>query len=250
MIEIIPAIDLIEGKAVRLRQGDFSQKKIYDENPVDAARKFADCGLRRLHVVDLDGARSGEIKNLSVLESIAKAVDLTIDFGGGIKRREDVVTVFAAGAKIVTIGSLAVKESETFAAWLAEFGGEKILLGADVRGENLAINGWQQKTEIEILPFLENYLRLGGKQIFCTDIAKDGLLEGASITLYQKILARLPALRLIASGGVSSMQDVFELEKIGCRGVIIGKAIYEARITLKELSEFNKNAGKTNNSVS
>lgn len=240
MIEIIPAIDLIEGKAVRLRQGDFAQKKIYDKNPVDAARRFADCGLRRLHIVDLDGARSGAIKNLSVLERIAKATNLTIDFGGGIKTEKDINSVFAAGAKIITIGSLAIKEPETFAAWLAKFGGEKILLGADVRGEKLAINGWQQATEIEILPFLENYLRLGGRQAFCTDIAKDGLLEGAAVGLYQKITKRFPALELIASGGVSSIKDVLELNRIGCRGVIIGKAIYENRITLEELSELNE----------
>ncbi len=243
MIEIIPAIDLIEGKAVRLRQGNFAEKTIYDENPVDIAKKFADCGLRRLHVVDLDGARSGKIKNLAVLENIAAATDLIIDFGGGIKRRQDVEVVFAAGAKIVTIGSLAVKEPETFAAWLAEFGGKRILLGADVRGEKLAVNGWQRDTETEILPFLENYLRLGGSQVFCTDIAKDGLLEGASLALYQKILERLPALKLIASGGVSSMQDVFELERIACCGAIIGKAIYEGKISLEELSRYQKNAG-------
>jgi len=168
---------------------------------------------------------------------------LVIDFGGGIKRREDVEAVFAAGAQIATIGSLAVKEPEIFAGWLAEFGGERILLGADVRGEKLAINGWQADTEISILPFLENYFDAGGRKAFCTDIAKDGLLEGASIKLYRKILEHLPELELIASGGVSSMKDVYELEKAGCSGAIVGKAIYENRITFRELEEFQKNAG-------
>ena len=243
MIEIIPAIDLIEGKCVRLRQGDFNEKTIYSENPVDVAHRFADAGLKRLHIVDLDGARNGRLANLAVLEKIAVATNLVIDFGGGIKRREDVEAVFAAGAQIATIGSLAVKEPEIFAGWLAEFGGERILLGADVRGEKIAINGWQADTEISILPFLENYFDAGGRKAFCTDIAKDGLLEGASIKLYRKILEHLPELELIASGGVSSMKDVYELEKAGCSGAIVGKAIYENRITFRELEEFQKNAG-------
>ena len=235
MIEIIPAIDLIDGKCVRLSQGDFARKKIYNENPLEVAKEYESFGLRRLHIVDLDGAKTGKVTNLRILETIAKDTNLTIDFGGGIKTNEDIESVFRAGAKIASIGSVAVKEPEKFFAWLEKYGGEKILLGADVKNNRLAINGWLTETEIEILPFLKSYFAKGVTQVFCTDISKDGLLEGSANELYAQTLEHLPELKLIASGGVSGIEDVFELEKIGCAGVIIGKAIYEGKIRLSEL---------------
>jgi phosphoribosylformimino-5-aminoimidazole carboxamide ribotide isomerase len=235
MIEIIPAIDLIDGKCVRLSQGDFARKKIYNENPLEAAKQFEDAGLRRLHIVDLDGAKNGKVTNLSVLEMIAGNTNLTIDFGGGIKSDEDIESVFEAGVAMASIGSVAVKDVEKFFSWLEKYGGERILLGADVKNEKLAINGWQTATEIEILPFLQEYFRRGVTQTFVTDISKDGLLLGSANELYRKILGAMPDLKLIASGGVSSIADIEELEKIGCAGVIVGKAIYEGRIKLEEL---------------
>jgi len=244
MIEIIPAIDLIEGKCVRLAQGDFARKKIYNENPLDVAKEFEAAGLKRLHIVDLDGAKRGKITNLKVLETIASLTNLTIDFGGGIKTDEDIQSVFDAGAKIAGIGSVTVKEPEKFFAWLEKYGSERILLGADVKNNRLAINGWQTETEIGILPFLKNYFAGGVSQIFCTDISKDGLLEGSANELYAQILEHLPKLKLIASGGVSRIEDVFELEEIGCTGVIIGKAIYEGKIKLEELKQFSTDAKK------
>ena len=239
MIEIIPAIDLIDGKCVRLSQGDFTDRKIYHENPLDAAKLFADSGLKRLHIVDLDGAKSGKITNLRILEAIAAKTNLTIDFGGGIKTGEDIESVFSAGAKMASIGSVAVKNAAKFFEWINKYGSERILLGADVKGGKLAINGWQTATELEILPFLENYYERGVTQVFCTDISKDGLLQGTSNELYRQILTRLPRLKLIASGGVSSIKDISKLEKIGCAGVIVGKALYEGRIDLKDLVREN-----------
>jgi len=237
MIEIIPAIDLIEGKCVRLTQGDFASRKIYSENPLEMAKQFEAVGLKRLHIVDLNGAKNGKVTNLKVLETIAARTNLTIDFGGGIKTDEDIQLVFDAGAEIASIGSVAVKESEKFFAWLEKYGSERILLGADVKNNRLAINGWQTETEIEILPFLKSYFSKGVTRVFCTDISKDGLLEGSANELYAQILERLPKLKLIASGGVSRIEDVFELEKIGCAGVIIGKAIYEGKIKLEDLEK-------------
>jgi len=236
MIEIIPAIDLIEGKCVRLAQGDFARQKIYNENPLAVAREFENAGLKRLHIVDLDGAKSGKITNLRVLEQIAANTNLTIDFGGGIKIDADIKSVFDAGAQMASVGSIAVKEPGKFFAWLEKYGSEKILLGADVKENRLAINGWQTETNLEIVPFLQDYFARGVRQVFCTDISKDGLLEGSANELYSRILDDLPELKLIASGGVSRIEDVFELEKIGCTGVIIGKAIYEGRIKLEELA--------------
>jgi phosphoribosylformimino-5-aminoimidazole carboxamide ribotide isomerase len=235
MIEIIPAIDLIEGKCVRLAQGDFASKKIYNENPLEVAKEFEAIGLKRLHIVDLDGAKRGKIVNLKVLETIAAQTNLAIDFGGGIKTDEDVQSVFDAGAEMASVGSVSVKEPEKFFAWLEKYGSERILLGADVKNNCLAINGWQTTTELEILPFLKNYFSKGVTQVFCTDISKDGLLEGSANELYAQVLEHLPELKLIASGGVSRIEDVFELEEIGCAGVIIGKAIYEGKIKLEEL---------------
>lgn len=236
MIEIIPAIDLIDGKCVRLSQGDFSQKKIYNENPLEVAKNFEDFGLKRLHIVDLDGAKNGKVTNLKVLEAVANNTDLKIDFGGGIKTDDDIESVFDAGAKMVSIGSIAVKNADKFFEWLTEYGSERILLGADVKGKNLAINGWQTETEIRILPFLHEYFAKGVWQTFVTDISKDGLLQGSSNELYGEILREIPKIKLIASGGVSKIEDVYELEKIGCSGVIIGKAIYEGKIKLKSLN--------------
>lgn len=235
MIEVIPAIDLIDGKCVRLSQGDFAQKKIYSENPLETAKEFEAIGLKRLHIVDLDGAKIGKVTNLKVLETIAKNTNLIIDFGGGIKTDEDINSVFDAGASIASIGSIAVKNAEKFFEWIHKFGGEKILLGADVKNGKLAINGWQTETDLEILPFLKEYYSKGVHQIFCTDVSKDGLLQGSANELYAEILEHLPRLHLIASGGVSSIDDITALEKIGCAGVIVGKAIYEGRIKLEEL---------------
>jgi len=233
MIEIIPAIDLIDGKCVRLAQGDFARKKVYHENPLEAAKMFENAGLKRLHIVDLDGAKFGKVTNLRVLEMIAANTNLMIDFGGGIKADDDIKAVFDAGAKMANIGSIAVKNAEKFFAWLEKYGSEKILLGADVKDKNLAINGWQTATEIEILAFLKEYFAKGVMQTFVTDISKDGLLAGSANELYAEILREIPDLKLIASGGISKIEDVWELEKIGCSGVIIGKAIYEGRIKFK-----------------
>ena len=233
MIEIIPAIDLIDGKCVRLAQGDFARKTIYNENPLEVAKTFESAGLNRLHIVDLDGAKNGKVVNLKVLETVARNTDLTIDFGGGIKTGDDIKSVFDAGAQMASIGSVAVKDAEKFFFWLEKYGGGKILLGADVNDEKLAINGWQTATEIEIIPFLRDYFAKGVVQSFVTDISKDGLLQGSANALYAKILQAIPDLKLIASGGVSQVEDVYELEKIGCAGVIIGKAIYEGRISFE-----------------
>ena len=239
MIEIIPAIDLIDGKCVRLSQGDFAQKKIYNENPLEVAKEFESLGIKRLHLVDLDGAKNGRVTNLKTLESIAQNTNLKIDFGGGVKTDEEINSIFNAGALWASIGSIAVKDSIKFFSWVEKYGSNKILLGADVRNKKLAINGWLTNTDLEILPFLESYFAKGVNEVFCTDISKDGVLKGSSNELYAEILAKLPELKLIASGGVSKIEDVYELEKIGCSGVIIGKAIYEGKITLEQL----KNVG-------
>lgn len=237
MIEIIPAIDLIDGKCVRLSQGDFAQKKIYSENPLETAKGFEAAGLKRLHIVDLDGAKNGRVTNLKVLETIARNTNLMIDFGGGIKTDEDIQSVFDAGAKMVSIGSIAVKDAEKFFAWLEKYGGESVLLGADVKNKQLAINGWQTATDIEITSFLKDYAAKGVTQAFVTDISKDGLLQGSANELYREILNAVPEIKLIASGGVSKIEDIDELEKIGCHGVIIGKAIYEGRIAIEAIGK-------------
>jgi phosphoribosylformimino-5-aminoimidazole carboxamide ribotide isomerase len=225
---------------VRLQQGDFARKKIYSENPLAVAEAFESTGLKRLHIVDLDGAKSGRISNLKTLEVIARRTNLTIDFGGGVKTDADIKSVFDAGAKMAGVGSTAATDAEKFFKWLEQYGSERILLGADVKGDKLAINGWQTATEIEITPFLKNYFARGGRQVFVTDISKDGLLRGTSNALYARILTELPGLKLIASGGVSSLENIRELEQIGCAGVIVGKAIYEGRIKLPELEQFIK----------
>jgi phosphoribosylformimino-5-aminoimidazole carboxamide ribotide isomerase len=237
-MEIIPAIDIIDGKCVRLTLGDYSQKKIYSEQPLEVARQFEDVGLKRLHLVDLDGAKAGAVKNWKVLEILAAKTAMVIDFGGGIKTEKDVQIVFESGSTYATIGSMAVKERDTFIGWLKKFGADKFLLGADVRDEKLTISGWTEKTEIRIYDFIQDYLEQGVHQIFCTDVAKDGALGGASIELYKNIMQQFPNLHFIASGGVRHLDDVYELEDIGCKSVIIGKALYEQRISLAELKKF------------
>ena len=238
-MQIIPAIDIIEGKCVRLTEGDYAQKKIYNENPLEVAKAFEGIGLMRLHLVDLDGAKTGEVVNWKVLEKIANNTKLKIDFGGGIKTEAILKTVLDTGATYATIGSLAVKNELLFQEWIARFGANIFMLGADVFEEKIAIGGWMEKTEISVFDFMKSYIDRGVKQIFCTDIKKDGKLQGPSIELYQKIIEQFPALHLIASGGVSSLDDLIELEEIGCAAAIVGKAIYENKITISELASFN-----------
>lgn len=232
---IIPAIDIIDGKCVRLTQGDYSQKKIYNEQPLEVAKQFEDAGLLRLHLVDLDGAKAGAVKNWKVLETIAAKTSLVIDFGGGIKTAKDVQIVFDSGAAFATVGSIAVKDEKEFVSWLLQFGAAKFLLGADVNNEKIAVHGWQETSDIWVYDFIEKYIQQGVQQLFCTDISKDGKLEGPAIDLYKNIIEKFSSLHFIASGGVSSMKDLEELEKIGCKGAIIGKAIYENRISLNDL---------------
>ena len=233
----IPAIDIIDGKCVRLTQGDYNQKTIYNENPLEVAKQFEDAGLTRLHLVDLDGAKARLVKNWKVLETIAGKTKMIIDFGGGIKTEKDVSIVFESGAALATVGSIAVKDEATFTGWLQKFGANKFLLGADVKDEKIAVAGWLETTDIWIYDFIEKYLEKGVQQIFCTDVSKDGKLEGPSFDLYKSIITKFPSLHFIASGGVSSLKDVEQLREIGCKGVIIGKAIYEGRILLEQLSK-------------
>lgn len=236
---VIPAIDIIEGKCVRLTEGDYSQKKIYNEHPLEIAKQFEDVGLKRLHLVDLDGAKAGAVKNWKVLETLTSKTSLIIDFGGGIKKEDDVKIVFNSGAALATVGSIAVKDENEFVKWLLIFGADKFLLGADVKEGKIAVSGWLEKTDIWIYDFIQKYIEHGVQQIFCTDVSKDGKLEGPSIELYKNIIAKFPELHFIASGGVSSMKDLEELKEIGCKGAIVGKAIYEGRIKLTELKKLN-----------
>lgn len=238
-MELIPAIDLIDAKCVRLSQGDYAQTKVYNENPLEVAKAFEDVGIRRLHLVDLDGAKAQHIVNYRVLENIATHTSLEIDFGGGLKSDEDLRIAFECGAKMVTGGSIAVKSPELFEKWLQKYGGERIILGSDVKDEKIAINGWQDKTDIDIWSFLADYQAKGVRKTICTDIAFDGMLAGPSIALYRKMIERFPDLYLIASGGVSGMDDIHCLQEAGLPAVIFGKAIYEGRISLQELSIFN-----------
>lgn len=240
-MEIIPAIDIIDGRCVRLTQGDYAAKKIYNEHPLEVAKEFEAAGLKRLHLVDLDGAKTGSIKNRKVLEKIAAKTSLVIDFGGGIKTERDLKLVFESGAALATIGSLAVKDEMTFVNWLQQYGANKFLLGADVKDEMIAVSGWIEKTDIWIYDFIEKYINHGVQQIFCTDISKDGKLEGPALELYKNIIEKFPSLHFIASGGVASINDLYGLKEIGCKGVIIGKAIYENRISLKEIIKLNTN---------
>jgi phosphoribosylformimino-5-aminoimidazole carboxamide ribotide isomerase len=237
-MKIIPAIDIIEGKCVRLTQGDYSQKIIYNEDPLEVAMKFEDSGIQRLHLVDLDGARSGKVVNYKVLEKISMRTKLVIDFGGGIKTDESINMVFESGATIASIGSVAVKNKELFCSWIEKYGAAKILLGADVKNEKISIHGWLETTSISVFDFMKEYLALGITTVFCTDISKDGLLEGPSLELYKRMIAEFSTLKLIASGGVSSIKDLEQLKEAGCSGIIIGKAIYEGRIKMNELKLF------------
>lgn len=237
-MQIIPAIDIIEGKCVRLTEGDYAQKKIYNEHPLEVALQFEDAGLKRLHLVDLDGAKAGTVKNWKVLENLAARTALEIDFGGGIKQEKDVQIVFDSGSRYATVGSIAVKDEQRFVSWLQQFGADRFLLGADVKEEKIAIGGWLETTDIWIYDFIEKYRQHGVQQLFCTDVKKDGRLEGPSVALYQSILRKFADLQLIASGGVASLSDLEELAVIGCSGAIVGKAIYEGRISLQELQRF------------
>lgn len=238
MIELIPAIDIIDGKCVRLSQGDYESKKVYNENPVEVAKELEAHGIRRLHVVDLDGAASHHVVNYRTLEQIAVNTSLIIDFGGGIKSDEDLRIAFENGATMVTGGSVAVKNPELFCGWLQAYGPEKIILGADVKDRKIAVNGWKDESACELFPFLKEYLEKGVRKVICTDISCDGMLQGPSTTLYRKVLEQYPGLFLIASGGVSCADDIRELEVAGVPAVIFGKALYEGRITLKDLEDF------------
>lgn len=238
MIEIIPAIDLIDGKCVRLSQGDYQQKTIYNENPLEVAKMFADAGICRLHLVDLDGAKAHHIVNHKVLETIASKTNLIIDFGGGLKSDDDLRIAFECGASMVTGGSIAVKNPEVFASWIEKFGGEKIILGADVKEEKIAVGGWIETTDLELMPFIQNYMGKGISKVICTDISKDGMLSGPATDLYKKMLEQEPTMYLIASGGVSSIRDIEMLIENKVPAVITGKAIYEGRIKLPELAKY------------
>ena len=238
-MQIIPAIDIIDGKCVRLEQGNYDKVTLYHKEPLEVAKRFGDAGLTRLHLVDLDGAKAGAVKNWKVLESIAGKTSLLIDFGGGIKNEKDVEIAFNSGAAFITVGSIAVKDEEEFLRWLMKFGAGKFLLGADTRNEKIAVSGWQETTEVWIYEFIQKYINHGVKQIFCTDISKDGKMEGPAVDLYKSITSKFPELFFIASGGITSLNDLEKLKGIGCRGAILGKAIYENKISLHDLHLFN-----------
>jgi phosphoribosylformimino-5-aminoimidazole carboxamide ribotide isomerase len=240
MIQIIPAIDLIDGHCVRLTQGDYSQKKIYNENPLEVAKSFEDAGITRLHLVDLDGAKQKRIINHKILELIATKTNLHIDFGGGVQSDEMIEIAFNSGAKQVTGGSVAVKNPVLFESWLQTYGGEKIILGADARDEKIAISGWEEATTKSVYDFVGEYIKKGAKYAISTDVAKDGLLQGPSFDLYQNLQDQFPDLQIIASGGVAEFNDIVKLNDMNIFGVIVGKAIYEGRVTLKQLAEFNR----------
>lgn len=237
-MQIIPAIDIIGGRCVRLTQGDYNLKKEYSDNPVEMAKRFEDAGITRLHLVDLDGAKAKKIINHIVLETIAKNTKLKIDFGGGVQSDDDIQMAFDLGASQVTGGSIAVKNPDLFESWISSFGGEKIILGADAKAGKIAISGWEETTEFDLTAFIKAYHAKGISYVICTDVAKDGLLQGPSIELYKTILEAIPTIQLIASGGVSSMHDLEELQKIGVYGAIVGKAYYEGKISLDELASF------------
>lgn len=238
-MRIIPAIDIIEGKCVRLSKGKYSTKKIYNEDPLDVAMTFEDFGLKYLHFVDLDGAKARKIINYKVLENISSKTNLKIDFGGGLKSNNDLKIAFESGADKITGGSIALTNPELFKSWIDNYGQDKIILGADVKNENIAINAWDRISENKVEPFINNYLNYGIKYVICTDIDKDGMLNGPSFKLYEKIIKKNKMIKLIASGGVSKISDLPILSKLGCEGVIIGKAIYENKVSLKDLSNFN-----------
>lgn len=231
-------MDIIDGECVRLVQGDYEQKTIYSINPVDVAKFFQNAGIRRLHIVDLDGARTGRVSNIKVLESIASATTLRIDFGGGISCEEDIKAIYNAGAEIATIGSIAIKQPDQFIEWLTTYGADRLLLGADVRNELLAVSGWTETTALNIFDYLRQHEGHGLRHLFCTDISKDGVLSGPAFDLYKQLVNAFPKMKIIASGGVKDIDDIARLERIGCSGVIIGKALYENRITMNQLQSY------------
>lgn len=243
-MRIIPAIDIIDGKCVRLTKGDYDTKKIYNENPLEVAKAFEDAGIEYLHLVDLDGAKAQHIVNFRVLESITSKTNLKIDFGGGLKSNEDLHIAFNSGAQQITGGSIAVKSPEVFESWIAKYGSQKIILGADCKDQKIAVSGWKEQSNLEVIQFIKDYQKKNIKYVICTDISKDGMLEGPSIDLYNNIIqicsnsSSAQSIKLIASGGITSVDDLDKLQDIGCEGAIIGKAIYENRISLKDLARF------------
>jgi phosphoribosylformimino-5-aminoimidazole carboxamide ribotide isomerase len=239
-MELIPAIDIINGKCVRLAKGDFSKRIIYNDNPVEVAKEFEAAGLKRLHIVDLDGANGESLKNLKTLENISASTSLVIDFGGGLKTIDDIKSVFNAGASMISAGSIIVNRPDTFAQWVIDFGADKFFPGADVLDKKIKIHGWKEETDIDIFDFIEGLNLIGVKKIFCTDISKDGMMEGPATDLYKEILQKFPSLYLVASGGISGYDDLLSLKKAGCRGAIIGKAFYEGKITMLQVKDFLK----------
>ncbi|RAJ11963.1 1-(5-phosphoribosyl)-5-[(5-phosphoribosylamino)methylideneamino]imidazole-4-carboxamide isomerase [Olleya aquimaris] len=243
-MRIIPAIDIIDGKCVRLTKGDYNTTKIYNENPLEIAKQFEDAGIEYLHMVDLDGAKAAHVVNYRVLEQVASKTNLKIDFGGGLKSDNDIITAFNSGARQITGGSIAVKNRDIFESWISKYGSQKIILGADCNNQKIAISGWLEESNLDVIPFIKDYQKQGIKYVICTDISKDGMLEGPSIELYKNIISQCSngstdqSVKLIASGGVTTIQDLETLAEIGCEGVIIGKALYENRITLRELQRF------------
>ena len=237
-VEIIPAIDIIEGRCVRLSQGDYAKTKVYDASPVDMAKRYADCGVRRIHVVDLDGAKASAPKNLKTLEKIAVGAGVEIEWGGGIKSEESLRAIFDYGANYAIIGSVAAQNQQLFAEWLARYGGERMVLGADVREGRVAVNGWQQELELTIEELIDGFKPFGLKQVICTDISRDGMLEGPSFDLYTDLQGRYEDVDFTVSGGISAMKDIEECDRLGLRKVIVGKAIYENRITLKDIERW------------
>lgn len=237
-MRIIPAIDIIDGQCVRLSKGDYNTKKVYNKNPLEIAKQFEAHGIEHLHLVDLDGAKASHIVNHKVLETIATKTSLKIDFGGGLKTDEDLKIAFESGAKQITGGSIAVKNPTIFKNWISKFGADKIILGADANNEKIAISGWLEESDEDLFPFIKGYQKEGVQYVICTDIAKDGMLQGPSFNLYEKILKDCPQVKLIASGGISTFNELPKLAKLGCEGTIVGKAIYENRISLKQLEDF------------
>lgn len=237
-VEIIPAIDIIDGRCVRLSQGDYAQTKVYDASPVDMAKRYADCGVKRIHVVDLDGAKSSSPRNLKTLEKMAVGAGVEIEWGGGIKSEESLRALFDYGATYAIVGSVAAQKPTLFAEWLARYGGERMVLGADVRGGKVAVNGWQQEVELTIDDLVKEFMPMGLSQVICTDISRDGMLQGPSFELYTRLQEQYDAVDFTVSGGVSSMKDIEECDRLGLRKVIVGKAIYENRITLKNIERW------------
>ncbi len=238
MIKIIPAIDIIDGKCVRLSQGDYNQKKIYNEDPLEVAKMFEDNGIRKLHLVDLDGAKAKQVINIKTLERIVSKTLLEVDFGGGIKTSDDLRLVFNYGANQATIGTIAITDRELFCKWLTEFGNERIILGADIKDKKIAVAGWLETSEIQLSDFIDDYQKKGIKYILCTDISKDGMLQGASLNLYTELKEKFPGLNIIASGGITDINEIDELNSCGIYGAIIGKAIYEGKIGVRDLKRF------------